>query len=191
MSVFQGFTLAELLIALAILGVISTFAIPKILVAQNNAKYNAAAHEAVATIAQAYEKYKHETGVTAATTGDDIIRNSLNYVSVDTTSLIDDRPLGAGTRNCASSPCYRLHNGGKLRPHSCSFNGTSNLNAVFYVFDPDGVQTGREDSLTLGLYFSGRITNRANVIGGTLSSASCTTDQTGGLATYDPDWFSW
>ncbi len=40
---FKGFTLAELLMALAILGVIATFTIPKILGAQQSSSSNAKA----------------------------------------------------------------------------------------------------------------------------------------------------
>ncbi|MBL8031855.1 MAG: prepilin-type N-terminal cleavage/methylation domain-containing protein [Candidatus Doudnabacteria bacterium] len=46
----KGFTLAELLIALVILGVIATFTIPKVLYANQNTKYNAIAKEAMGTI---------------------------------------------------------------------------------------------------------------------------------------------
>lgn len=52
----RGFTLAELLIALAILGVIAAFSIPKVLSAQQNQTYNAIAKEAAAT----YQNYKLE-----------------------------------------------------------------------------------------------------------------------------------
>lgn len=51
----KGFTLAELLIALSILGVIATFTIPKVLQSQQNGKYNTMAKEAIATISQAYQ----------------------------------------------------------------------------------------------------------------------------------------
>jgi prepilin-type N-terminal cleavage/methylation domain-containing protein len=46
----SGFTLAELLIALAILGIIATFTIPKVLSSQNNAKRNALFREAIAAL---------------------------------------------------------------------------------------------------------------------------------------------
>ena len=54
----RGFTLAELLIALAILGVIATFTIPKILDSGTDSKRNAIAKEIAATVSGAYQNYK-------------------------------------------------------------------------------------------------------------------------------------
>lgn len=48
-----GFTLAELLISLAILGLIATFTIPKIMSAQQNNEYSAIAQEDIATLSAA------------------------------------------------------------------------------------------------------------------------------------------
>lgn len=54
----KGFTLAELLIALTILGVIATFTIPKILQGQQNAQRKSIVKETVASFSQiAYEGY--------------------------------------------------------------------------------------------------------------------------------------
>jgi prepilin-type N-terminal cleavage/methylation domain-containing protein len=49
-----GFTLAELLIALAILGEIATFTIPKILSSQQNGTNKAKAKEAFSMVSSAY-----------------------------------------------------------------------------------------------------------------------------------------
>jgi prepilin-type N-terminal cleavage/methylation domain-containing protein len=51
-----GFTLAELLIALAILGVISTFTIPKLLTASANQKRNAILKECIGVIQETYHR---------------------------------------------------------------------------------------------------------------------------------------
>lgn len=54
-----AFTLAELLIALAILGVIATFTIPKILATQQTQQYNAIAKDDIHMIVGAYQQYVH------------------------------------------------------------------------------------------------------------------------------------
>ena len=56
--VLKGFTLAELLIALAILGVIATFTIPKILDSGSSSKHNAIVKEAAGMISGAFQVYK-------------------------------------------------------------------------------------------------------------------------------------
>ena len=56
-----AFTLAELLIALAILGVIATFTIPKILDSGSNSQWNAIGKEAAAMVSGAYQSYKLDT----------------------------------------------------------------------------------------------------------------------------------
>lgn len=49
---YPGFTLAELLISLAILGIIATFTIPKLLMNQRVSAYNASAKESAASISE-------------------------------------------------------------------------------------------------------------------------------------------
>ena len=54
----RGFTLAELLIALGILGVIATFTIPKVLQTNQNAQWQATGKEAIAMISGACMRAK-------------------------------------------------------------------------------------------------------------------------------------
>jgi prepilin-type N-terminal cleavage/methylation domain-containing protein len=75
----KGFTLAELLIAVAILGEIATFTIPKIVSAQQNGAYKAASKEAAATISQAYALYRLENTVSSSTRFGDMT-SYINYV---------------------------------------------------------------------------------------------------------------
>ena len=63
-----GFTLAELLIALAILGVIATFTIPKILTSQANSQRNAIAKEVMSMISGAHQQLKSNNALSTSTT---------------------------------------------------------------------------------------------------------------------------
>ena len=182
----SGFTLAELLVSLAILGVIATFAIPKVLNSQQDRKYNAIAKEAAGALAEMHGLYNLNSSITTATRPHDLLVY-LNYVGTQTSGVLDDKP-GTGTRTCtAGSPCYLLANGAAIRPTTCSFDGTAVTNAVTVVLDPD-IGTSLPDSgIEIFIYFNGRITTRGTVATGTENSC----------ATYNPDpsrdpaWFNW
>lgn len=105
-----AFTLAELLIALAILGVIATFTIPKVLASQTSAKYKAIGKEAAAMVSQALEVYKSEHTVDQNTRFGDLTQY-MNYV--DTTSIVDYVPTET-TRDCSIHECLKLHSGAIL-----------------------------------------------------------------------------
>jgi prepilin-type N-terminal cleavage/methylation domain-containing protein len=190
----HGFTLAELLIALAILGEIATFTIPKILSSQQNSKYKALAKEVAASIASSYHLYKTENSASSSNRGMDFLDNYLNYVHRETSSgvSIDTVPTASSTTlTCGSSnPCYKLQNGGLLRPSSCPFGGTTELNAVYVIFDPDGIVTSAKDSVEFILYYSGRLSSRATLTDGTLGGSGCATPRSPD-PTADPSWFSW
>jgi prepilin-type N-terminal cleavage/methylation domain-containing protein len=190
-----GFTLAELLIALAILGAIATFTIPKILSSQQNQRYNAAAKEAISAISQAYHLYTYNgNSITSGMHAKDIIDPYLNYVAIDTVTQVDTNPTsGTASITCggnADNNCYRLHSGALLRPSNCSLGGTSNLYSFRFTFDPDGINTGIQNSLTLVLYANGRITSLAKVQDGTTGGNGCVGPLAPDPAT-DPSWFSW
>jgi prepilin-type N-terminal cleavage/methylation domain-containing protein len=76
-----GFTLAELLIALAILGAIATFVIPKVLQSQQESKKKAVFRE---TLSALYEVMNTgiKTGAINANTGGTYILNHLNGIKV-------------------------------------------------------------------------------------------------------------
>jgi prepilin-type N-terminal cleavage/methylation domain-containing protein len=188
-----GFTLAELLIALAILGEIATFTIPKILTSQQSAASRAKAKEAAGMIAETYQLYKMNNTVTSSTTPLAIVQY-MNYVRLETNSQIDFMP-GNSSINCDSgSPCVVLHNGGLLYAQNwVSFGGTNATNAVEFVFDPDGVYSGTtadgpSKSVQFILYYNGALTTRAQVRPNTCDSFTCPFPA---APTIDPSWFSW
>ncbi len=188
-----GFTLAELLISLAILGVIATFTIPKILQAQQNQKFNAVAKEALSAIGGAYSLYKINNQVGAGTSMGDLTQY-LNYTQVDTSSLVDHVPT-LTSRDCSAGPyiCYRLASGAILWTDTSSdaFAGTATTDAIEFFIDPDGVYSGSASgagkSAQLYLYYTGRIASRAYIDTGTRLEGSTKNPD----ATLEPSWFSW
>jgi len=190
-----GFTLAELLIALAILGVIATFTIPKILVSQQNAKYNAIAHETMSMISAAYQLYQTNNGPVSASTSMNAFTQYMNYVSVDTSSNVDNIP-GSGNLSCtggSGNNCLVLHNGARLLMVSgWTFGGTTSTNIIQAWIDPDGVDGGTTNgpgkSVAVELYYNGKITTYGSVGNTFCGSWACPFSATSGN---DPSWFSW
>lgn len=180
-----GFTLAELLISLLILGEIATFTIPKILSSQQASGNNAKAKEAIAMVAGAYQQYQLNQSPSAGTLDSDLTQY-LNYVSVLASGDIDERPTVGGVSPCSSN-CLLLHNGGVLKYWGYTFTGNSNLHALTFLFDPDGQYTGRQDSLKFYLYFNGRMSTRQNVAANTVVHGQVLQPSAGA----DPTWLSW
>lgn len=189
--------MAELLIALVVLGVIFALTIPKVLQSQNTGRYNAAAKDVMLTIDGAYKAYMMENTAGAATRGSDLTPY-IDYVRVDTTTVIDDNPTDGTGLACSSTAwdCLQLFDGGillypKISNHS--FGNTYATNGTWFQFDPDGknlnVNTvdGPGKGLEFWLYYNGNIRTRS-----TINSATCT--QNGcfnPVSNADPSWFSW
>jgi prepilin-type N-terminal cleavage/methylation domain-containing protein len=188
-----GFTLAELLIALAILGVIATFTIPKILSSQQNGEKVAKAKEVAGMISTAYQQLQLGSTITSGTKPSDLIPY-LNYVKQDTSGTVIDAVPGYASYTCnASSPCLWLHNGGVLWCHSSSFGGTSSLNVMEFVFDPapnnntTSTSDGPLKAVQFGIYYNGFLTSRGQFkVGSAASSGALVLDPN-----YDPSWFIW
>lgn len=185
-----AFTLAELLIALAILGVIAVFTIPKVLQSQTDGKYKAITKEAVATVSSAFSAYQSSNRVTGGT-GFSAMSQTVNYVRIDTVSTIDDGQ-GPSTMSCADGlhVCLVMHNGGILTWYGPeNFGGTGTTNALWFLFDPDGkAQNTANGRLVFFLYANGRIKTSATIDPHTASSASPDMNPVPGD---DPSWFSW
>ncbi len=172
---------------------IATFSIPKVLSAQQNTAWNAAAKEAAATISQAYLLYSAKNSITANTTAG-AFTPYMNYVKVDTSSQIDHFTGGGGITCNSWNYCIVLHNGGVLQYDTGNyFGGTNTNNYVYFRFDPDGKYsgstTGPGKSITLDLYTNGRVIDAANKLAG------ATTTDGGGVHAWGAEatasWFSW
>lgn len=190
-----GFTLAELLISLAILGVIATFTIPKVLQAQQGNQSNALAHEAAATISAAFQLYKQNYTLSGSTTAQ-ALTQYMNYTKVVTSGQLDDIPGRDILYDCGSLTCLKLHNGGILFTDlGTTFNGTASTNAIYFFFDPDGVRgtSGTADdpgkSVAFWLYYNGRITSAAHLVANTSYANNGGANTTGPDS--DPSWFTW
>ncbi len=189
-----GFTLAELLISLAILGVIAMFTIPKVLNSSQSQQYNSAAKEVISMISGAYDVYRLNNTPTA-TTGLLDLTPYMNYVRIDTSSTVDGYENSTSTVDCRSiTICLVLHQGGRLYIYNNRvFDGVSTTNVLFTLYDPDneasGVIGAPGKSLGIVLYRNGRITSRAGVTAN--SAADNYTDPFPVDVNSDPSWFSW
>ena len=187
-----GFTLAELLISLAILGVIATFTIPKIMAGQQNGQYSSSAKEVAASIAAALLSYEQQHPEATTIKLSDIM-TTINYTKVDTSTVIDSSNNKFGTPSCGGVgiyECYGLHSGAILLTNALmSFNGTGSSSGIVFVIDPDG-KASSTYAVGFILFYNGKLTTYGS--GSTVNY----TDHTGahiftGNATYDPAWFSW
>jgi prepilin-type N-terminal cleavage/methylation domain-containing protein len=198
-TVHKGFTLAELLIALAILGLIATFTIPKIVSAQRSERARSGAKETAAMLSTAYQVYLKDRDFKRPTVFyPSELKPYFNYASIEKSeAAIDSLPTGWGGFNCnTADTCYRLHNGAVLAAYDGYWmDATNPAMAVFFYYDPDGINTygsttgdGPGRALFFALYGNGRIR--------TMGSIEPSTSFVG-LGTYsanpalDPSWFSW
>ena len=193
----SAFTLAELLIALAILGVIATFTIPKILDSGSDSKFNAIGKETAAMVSGAYQSYKLNNAASGSTSFQDLTPY-MNYVKVDTTTTIDDTYNGT-TQNCfaASRSCILLHNGALLYHRTGvtdQFGDTSSTSSILFEIDPDGrvTSTGAAGtagkSVQIAMYFNGRVTTIGNIEPNTYYGGGGAINP---LPANDPPWFNW
>lgn len=188
----HAFTLAELLIALAILGVIAVFTIPKVLVAQQDAKYNAIGKEAAGMLSGAYEAYRLQTSPSSSTRTRDLTPY-MNYVSVDTVSMVDSHQAQTDFSCATQVTCLKLHNGATLfYASTAQFGGTATTNAIWYYLDPDGRETdgttnGPGKSVVFYLYFNGKLRTWGTLEPNTYGNGNPWTAD----PNRDPPWFSW
>lgn len=188
----NGFTLAELLISLAILGVIATFTIPKVLNSQQDSEWNSIAKEFAGTLTGALFAIKSSGDLQVGVTESRALMDYVNY----TRTLHNVGFDGGSTCHNTFRPCWVLHNGVVVRTGRFLFCQDAPNNAVLFQLDPDygkpNAQSG--NMLEFILYLNGRITTIENRLSGTKQSswgASCGTGLSGPSPGADPDWFSW
>ena len=151
---YKAFTLAELLVAMGVLGVIATFSIPKILNAQQSAVSTAVAKEAMASVSQAYMTYQLNSSISSNTLADDI-RGLFNSTS-SFTGQIDDTYDG-GAWECGTwGNCIQLHNGAVLAFTQYKFGLMDKNRFVSILVDTDG-KRNNVTSLGMDLHYNGRV----------------------------------
>lgn len=187
----KGFTLAELLICIYILGLIATFTIPKLITPQQNSKYNAIAKEDISMVSAAYQQYQLLSGASSNTSIGDITPY-MNYVSVSNSLVVDD-VQGNSSFACSSTyPCLILHNGSVLHYGStASFGGSSTTNANWFQIDPNGAfggtTNGSDKAGGFFIYFNGLVTDEGDLKTGTANSVQSYSANSSKVLT----WFGW
>lgn len=184
----RGFTLAELLIVIAVLGIIASFTIPKILEAQSNKERTAITKEAASLIPAAYKLLLLDGSISPYTTIGQMT-GYINYSNLDTSTTIDHAP-GSSENNCADSDitCLRMHNGAILLfKNDVRLNGLHNTNAINFTVDPDGTFTGDNDSVEFFIYFGGRLNSRGHILSNTTNSDGTFNPD----PSADPSWYQW
>lgn len=184
----KGFTLTELLIAVALIGVIAVFTVPKVLNAQGNKENIAKTKQFAAGLVGAYTNYQLDYGTNKDLTLTNLTPY-LNYVEISTTA-VGDYPDGSNFAcDGGTDQCLRFPNGGIARfKTNYSFGSTNTTNAVYAYFDPDGKDSNLY-GVQLYLYYDGQIKSSANVrtnTCGVWGGASCW-DGYGSI----PSWFNW
>lgn len=136
---YVGFTLAELLICLLIIGEISTFTIPKIIMAQRKGASNTAAHEVAGMVATAYQLYLRNSSSASSSTTPGALTQYMNYVSVPTSGSLDDVVTLNSVYTCNSGvTCLKLHSGGTLFYNASNFQEPTPPISSNFIWIPMG-----------------------------------------------------
>ncbi|WP_303674242.1 type II secretion system protein [Vampirovibrio chlorellavorus] len=186
-----GFTLAELLISLAILGLIATFTIPKVLSSTQNSANVAKVKEAAATLAAAYQQAKLDGSINSNSDVSDL-SPYLNYLAWDTSGTLIDHVQGSTSQACNTTyPCAKLANGTTILFNAPSqFGGTATTNMLNFFVDPEPGYSGTTNpvrAVQMVLYYDGFITSRAFARPNSYTSLGGPY----GPGSFDPPWFSW
>ncbi len=151
-----GFTLAELLIALAILGVIATFSIPKILNAQQNQQKNAIFKESIGAISAAV--YNYCVMQPANINQYDFMISQVNTVTQCPNNAYSEGCSPSSTLGEQTGPGFILANGASIAGIDRIILPANYTNG--FVIDWNGLNPPNvdgDDQMRLGLNFSSTI----------------------------------
>ena len=134
----QGFTLSELLVSLAVLGLIASFAIPKVLTAVGESSSRAIGREAFGMISEAYQviRSNNNGNVPRATTAQNLI-DTMNYARLGT----GGNGQGAVTNGTTAS--IVLQNAAQIAfvPDDSFVGAAGTVGVIGFTIDPDGSDT--------------------------------------------------
>lgn len=173
-SVKHGFSIAEVLIAISMVGVLAAMLVPGITNNTNQEKLLGITQEAIYEVSRGYAQWQKVNGPpTASTTLTGIIGNmnvvrvindgSFNIQVPNTTAPAVQAVFNSSCN--ATTPCALLHNGAFIQYDADqSFSGFPrptdapgfNINALHFFVDPDG--PGSQKATGFYMFYSGRIT---------------------------------
>ena len=158
----QGFTLSELLVSLAVLGLIAAFAIPKVLTAVGESSARAIGNEMVGMISEAYqaERAANNGNISRGTTSQMLV-DRMNYSTVITT-----------TANGATTG-VQMQNGAQLGYAAADTFADGAIGVMGFWIDPDGAGAA-STPVTVYLGGDGRIFPALSVYGAGTGTAGNT-----------------
>lgn len=186
----SGFSLVEVLITLALLGILAAFTVPKLLNAPNasqSSKYTRMANDVAFMVLNAYGQYKMTHATVPSSMSAANLTPYMSYISVDTTSTGVHNHPGWGLISCGwGFNCLKLHNGGILwyGDADTNFGGTSSLHSIYLNFDPAPTENASFNAVGFQLYYDGKIKTNNTLTTGTLLFGSPWG------RTADPPWFT-
>jgi type II secretory pathway pseudopilin PulG len=186
MNTKTGITLSEILTVLIVLGIITSFTIPKLMHNSQQISWNTGAKDAMSTLSQAIQSLRNENKLRSTSSFTDLLPY-MNYASLDNSSLMNGWTVNGWSVACsAMQHCVRLHNGGVIYGSFWTFGGTSNLHVLQVFYDPDGrYMADSGAALIILLYFNGLTHTRRYA----LPSSNSDGNIFGPDTTLDPDWF--